>query len=151
MALKDDISALAKIPLLSPLNEEQLRILAFASERIDLADGQELFREGANADSAYIVQSGTISVEARSMRQAERFGCDSVLGELSLIATTTRPGTAKAVHGPASVLRLNRSTLRRVLEEYPPMAAAMHEIIRQRLQVMTARIGALGSRFEDRE
>ncbi|MCP1199259.1 cyclic nucleotide-binding domain-containing protein [Notoacmeibacter sp. MSK16QG-6] len=149
MALQDDIAALSQIPLLSSLNAEQLRILAFASEVIDLAEGQELFREGANSDSAYVVRSGTIALKARADRHEDMLGRDAVLGELSLIATTTRPGTAKVVDGPASVLRLNRTTLRRVLEEYPELAATMHETIRRRLETMTARIGALSSRFDD--
>ncbi|WP_114389928.1 cyclic nucleotide-binding domain-containing protein [Notoacmeibacter marinus] len=148
MALRDDIAALSQIPLLSSLNNEQLRILAFASDTVDLGDGQELFREGANADSAYVVRSGTIALKGRSDRHEEQFGRDAVLGELSLIATTTRSGAAKAVDGPASLLRLNRTTLRRVLEEYPDVAAIMHETIRQRLARMTGRIGALAGRFE---
>ena len=148
MALSDDIAALSHVPLLSPLSDEQLRILAFACKSVTIEDGQELFREGANADSAYIVRSGSISVEGGGTRQPERFDRNAVLGELSLIATTTRPGTAKAEGGPATLLRLSRHTLRRVLEEYPDLARSMHEMLRQRLESMTARIGALGNRFD---
>ncbi len=149
MSLNDDIAALAQVPLLSPLDDEQLRILAFACESVRLDEGQELFRKGANADSAFIVRSGTVAVETQAGRPADVFGRDSVLDELALIATTTRPGTATAVEGPATLLRLSRNTLRRVLEEYPGLARAMHDILRDRLATMTARIGAIGDRFED--
>jgi hypothetical protein len=62
MALDDDIRILSGVRLFDGFTAEQLRLLAFGAEQIGLPAGRRLFREDDEADTAYVVVSGTISL-----------------------------------------------------------------------------------------
>ena len=57
MSLDTDIALLKRIPLFADLPTEQMRLLAFSAVRLDLAQDQVLFREGAKASSGFVVSS----------------------------------------------------------------------------------------------
>ena len=65
---------------------------------------------------------------------------------MALIADTMRMTHARA-DTPTELLRVNRKLFRRVLEEYPELAAKLHQRISRDLQDLLARITAMGSRF----
>lgn len=147
MAIADDVEWLGRIPILADLDREQLRILAFAAETVQLHQGQSLFQEGANADSAFILTRGTMELSRRDQDGAATIAKPgTAFGEMALLATTTRPTTATATD-TCRLLRLNRSHLRRVLEEYPEIAVKMHARLKTKLASMTGRIVALGERL----
>src|SRR5690606_5794107 len=109
----------------------QLRLLAFGAETTSLAQGRKLYREDDEADSAYVVVAGDIGLYREA--EGERVdigvvGPGSMLGELALIADTRRLTSADAATD-AEVLRLNRRMFRRILEEYPETAEALHQRI----------------------
>ena len=57
MALDDHIRILSGVRLFEGLTQDQLRLLAFGAERMQLPAGRKLFREDDDADSAYVVLS----------------------------------------------------------------------------------------------
>ena len=65
MGLDDDIAILAAAPLFGFLDRDALRLLTFAAERRDLADGDLLFARGDPADGGFVVMAGTIRLEPR--------------------------------------------------------------------------------------
>ena len=117
---------------------------------MQLPADRKLFREDDDADSAYVVLSGKITLYRE--HDGERVvvgtaGPGSMLGEMALIADARRL-TSAAAAGEAEVLRLSRSMFRRILEEYPETARDLHARIVQDLQAMIRRIEELGPRFE---
>ena len=62
MALDDDIRILSGVSLFKGFAQEQLRLLAFGAESLGCWPASELYREGAAADSAYVVVSGRIEL-----------------------------------------------------------------------------------------
>ncbi|WP_157016591.1 cyclic nucleotide-binding domain-containing protein [Mesorhizobium xinjiangense] len=149
MALDDDIGILTGVELFEVLSQEQLRLLAFGTERLRLPPGRELYREGAPADCAFVVIQGqvTLFTEQDGQRIAlASHGKGSVLGELALIAETTRLTGAMA-ETEVELMRLNRTLFRRILEEYPDVAAALHRRLAQRFAEMTESIGNLAPKF----
>lgn len=66
MGLDDDIAILAAAPLFGFLDRDALRLLTFAAERRDLADGDLLFSRGDPADGGFVVMAGTIRLAPRS-------------------------------------------------------------------------------------
>ncbi|WP_163364864.1 cyclic nucleotide-binding domain-containing protein, partial [Escherichia coli] len=66
-------------------------------------------------------------------------GPGAVLGEMAIIAQTKRLTSAMA-DTETEVIRLNRSLFRRILEEYPEIAAALHTQISEDLSEMIAAI-----------
>ena len=62
MSLEDDIRILSGVTLFEDLSSEQLRLLAFGAERISLAKGRELYREGQSAECGFIIISGAVDL-----------------------------------------------------------------------------------------
>jgi CRP-like cAMP-binding protein len=149
MPLDDDIRILSGVSLFEGFTREQLRLLAFGAEALRLSAGKDLYEEGAAADSGYVVVRGSIVLYRE--RDGERVtvgnaGPGAMLGELALIADTTRLTSARA-ETDTDFLRLNRKLFRRILEEYPELAVMLHARIVDELQAMAQRIGELAPRF----
>ena len=151
MALEDDIRTLQRVRLLEGFTPEQLRLLAFGAESLRIKSGRDLYVEGAEADCAYVVASGEVELyrEARGQRRAiGRAGAGAMLGEFALISGGSRPTSAVAV-GDVEVIRLNRSLFRRILEEYPDLAASLHRRIAGELNELVSRLERVKARFGD--
>lgn len=149
MALEDDIRILQNVDLFEGFTQEQLRLLAFGAENVRLAAGKELYREGARADGAYALARGRISLFRE--RKGERaivttVGPGALLGEMALISETERLTGALAATD-AELLRLNRKLFRRILEEYPDVAAALHRRISRDLQMLAGQVAKLAPKF----
>jgi CRP-like cAMP-binding protein len=149
MSLDDDIRVLTGVDLFDGFTQEQLRLLAFGAENTRLPAGKELYQEGAPADGAFVVARGQISLYRE--REGERaiiatVGPGSLLGEFALISETERL-TGAFAETNAEVLRLNRKLFRRILEEYPDVAIALHRRITADLQAMVSRIESLAPKF----
>lgn len=150
MSLEDDIRIIASVSLFEALSTEQLRLLAFGAERITLAPGRELYREGQNAECGYVVVSGEIDLfrdTLRGRKIIKRVGPGTLLGELALITETQRLSGAFAPED-ALVIRINRSLFRRMLEEYPETAATLHARLSEQLQDFLDEIATLDGRFD---
>jgi CRP-like cAMP-binding protein len=149
MALDDDIRILSSVNLFNGFTREQLRLLAFGAEGLKLSAGKDLYEEGADADSAYVVTKGRIQLyrERDSQRvSVDHAGPGVMLGELALIAETKRLTSARA-DVDTELIRLNRKLFRRILEEYPDLAMLLHDRVLDELQALLKRIERLAPRF----
>ena len=119
MALDDDIALLARQPLLSLMERDALRLLAFAAESRILRAGDVLFRVGEPSDGAVLVISGAVALDSREDGQPaqEIVGPGALIGETALFAAVARPVTAIA-REPTQVMRLSRSVMRRTCSKY---------------------------------
>jgi CRP-like cAMP-binding protein len=150
LALDDDIRILSGVSLFEGFTQDQLRLLAFGAETLHLAAGRELYREGEPADSAFIVVSGAVALRRDADGEAVELGevgTGALLGELALIAETRRP-TSAAILADAELMKLNRRLFRRILEEYPDVAAALHGRIVDNFRTMVAEIERLAPHFD---
>ena len=133
MGLDDDIAILAAAPVFGFLDRDALRLLTFAAERRDLADGDLLFARGDPADGGFVVLSGTIRLTPRQDGgEPVRAGRSAVIGQLALFVRGTRPTEARAA-GAAEVMRITPTLMRRVLEEFPEAAQALHATLAEDL------------------
>src|SRR5690606_31848543 len=128
MGLERDISIIGRVTLFRDLNRDQLRLLAFGAEHVDLAAEEQLFAENTKADSAFIVATGELELFLE--RGDERIivgkvGAGQLVGELALIIPGKRTTSAAAVR-QTELIRLDRKQFRRLLEEYPETALALH-------------------------
>ncbi|MFD1702734.1 cyclic nucleotide-binding domain-containing protein [Methylopila henanensis] len=131
MALEDDIRTLGRTPLLDELGRDALRLIAFSADRLDLADGAVLFREGEDALGAFVVVSGFVRL-TRSNGASRRVGEGALIGELALLCETRRPATA-AAEGQATVYRIARTLFARLFDEYPDLARKLRARIAARV------------------
>lgn len=133
MSLANDISLLSQVPLFTGLNDEQLRLIAFGTEKRRLSPGQVLFKEHSPAECAYIITGGSVelSVETKSGSHETQYsvGAGIMLSELALFTLCERKYTAIAVDD-TEVFRITRIIFHRLIEEYP----AIGKIVIQRIQ-----------------
>jgi CRP-like cAMP-binding protein len=149
MSLDSDIALLQRVPLFSELPTEQIRLLAFSAVRLDLAADQVLFREGARANSGYIVSNGGIRLTVGPKRKVVA-DCEvgALIGELALVIETKRPATAIAMVA-SQVLELDRKLILRMLNEYPQVAVKWRQTMSERLIATVSDLGKVRAALRD--
>jgi CRP-like cAMP-binding protein len=150
MALDDDVRILSGVGLFEGFTQEQLRLLAFGAENMRVPAGRILYREGDQADCAFVVVRGQIELfrEFEGKRTVVgKAGPGAILGEFALIADSNRL-TDATVAADADLIRLSRALFRRILEEFPEIAIALHQRIVADLQKLVSDIEGLAPRFK---
>ena len=129
MALDDDIAILAAAPVFGFLDRDALRLLTFAGERRELAEGEVLFRRGERSDGGFVVMSGRIALTPRGEGAepvvAER---SALIGRNALFLPGKRPADAVAAE-PSEVMRISPNLMSRVLREFPDAAESIRDAI----------------------
>ncbi len=143
MSLTNDIAKLRSVELFAGFNEDQLRLIAFGGQKMDLPEGMELFHNGQTADGGFVILSGELSLEihdAQKTPTVTTLGPGSLIGEMALFTRNRRTGTAK-VTKDTEVLKIRRDVMHRVLSEYPELAAHLYQRI-------SANVVAIGKELE---
>jgi CRP-like cAMP-binding protein len=151
MSIETDVNALAQVPLFHAFTSEQLRLIAFGTEHLSISKGRELFREGESAECGFVIVSGSINLvddDKTNRRVIQTVGRGALIGELALIAPATRACGAIAAES-SEVMRVNRTLVRRVLDEYPELAALLHADISSRFSEFLTNVTKLDKKFAD--
>jgi CRP-like cAMP-binding protein len=136
MSLNEEVELLRNIPLFAKLETSKLKLLAFASERVIFADGQELFRQGDPGDSAYVVLKGQADVVIASPAgeiTVARLGKNDIIGEIAILCDVPRTATLRAV-GELITLAISKELFFRMVSEFPQMAIEIMRELAQRLE-----------------
>ena len=131
MSLDRDIASLRRAKIFSNFSDEQLRLVAFGGQRLNLPEGMELFHNGQSAESGYLILDGEISVEIYknpNTPETTKLGPGTLIGEMALLTRNRHVGTAR-VTADAEVLKIRREVMLRVLQEYPELAASLYQQI----------------------
>jgi len=151
MSLDSDIALLKGIPLFGELPNEQLRLLAFSAVRLELAEGQVLFREGTKATSGYVVANGRVELTVGAGDKKRLVAtCEpgSLIGEIALFVETRRPATGTAV-SMSEVLEVERKVILRMLNEYPHVALQVRNTLSERLTATVSELGRVRQALMD--
>jgi CRP-like cAMP-binding protein len=99
VSLNEEVELLRNIPLFAKIDPAKLKLLAFASERMFFAAGQELFHYGDHGDVAYIIIEGRaeiiIDTPTGDIVVAE-VGMNDIVGEIAILCDVPRTATVKA-------------------------------------------------------
>jgi CRP-like cAMP-binding protein len=150
MAIDDDIKFLERVPTLSVLGRDALRIIAIGAETRYVHSGEVLFSIGDAADAAYVIQKGSFTLQesaAASDTPAVVAQSGAMLGEFALLAETTRPMTAIAAE-PSTVLRIPRGLFLKMLEGFPDSARRMRDYISTRANRTAEQILRIGAALD---
>ena len=131
MSLDDDIRILSQVSFFDGINADQLRLLAFGADTKTLHAGEELFIQGEQSDSGYVVISGLIDltvVESGAETVLASVEVGGLLGELALITQNQRATNAVA-RRDSRVFRIPRILFMRMLEKYPESAYDLYQKI----------------------
>jgi CRP-like cAMP-binding protein len=150
MAIEDDISLLERVPTLSLLGRQALRILAIGAETRYVHSGERLFNAGDDAEGGFVIQEGRFSLSSPEDGSEATVGPCTLLGETALFAETRRAATAKALE-PSTVLCIPRPLFIRMLDSFPDAARKLREILAARLDQSTREICNLRAVLDTRE
>ena len=98
-------------------------------ERVELADGTVLIRQGDSPDDVFVLESGRLRVEMETSDgtrlRLRSINPGVVVGEVAMYSGDPRTADVVA-EGPTVVLRLDRASIALIESEDPALASAMH-------------------------
>lgn len=148
LGLDDDIAILAAAPLFSFMARDALRLLSFAAERRSLTPGDVLFARNERSDGGFVVMSGTVELAPRGAGgEPVRVGRSALIGQMALFLRGERPTDAHAVTA-AEVVRITPTLMRRVLEEFPDAAEAIHAALHDDLGTLIGDLDGVRARID---
>jgi CRP-like cAMP-binding protein len=142
MSLNDEARALEAIPMFRDIQPARLKLLAFASARVDFDDGEALFRQGERSDSAFIILAGEAAVELETGAAPVRVGVlatHAVVGEMGVITGRPRSATVRAI-GQVEALRISSDVFFDMAREFPSFAIAIMRDLAERLEKTNAQL-----------
>jgi CRP-like cAMP-binding protein len=147
MLLNDEVGMLRKVPLFAGIAPAKLKLLAFTSDRVRYNEGQILFRQGDEADAAYVVLSGKADVIVDSSSgeiKVAEVEPNEIVGEIAILCDVSRTATVKASM-PLEVLKIRKDHFLRLLIEFPEMTIEVVRVLADRLSHTTAELTAARS------
>jgi len=125
------VARLRQIPVLAELGENTLERILRASTELECPAGQVLIRADDPGAGMFVLEEGTVVVEARG--STIELGPGEIFGELSLLVPeSTRVARVRATT-PVRCLAIDRATFEELLDEEPALARAMLRVIARRL------------------
>jgi len=137
--LQDEVDMLRAIPMFADLQSNKLKLLVFASDRVSYNKGDILFRQGDEADAAYIVISGEADVLVSSGGEASKvavLGPDSFVGDMAILCDIPRTATVRA-NSKLEALQIKKEHLMELINDTPALAVSVLKEVVQRLAKTT--------------
>ena len=136
MNLNEEVELLKGVPIFSKVEPAKLKLLAFTSERMNFAAGQEVCHQGDPGDTMYVILGGTADVLIDtpggqiSVAEMRR---NSFFGEIAILCDVPRTATIKAKE-PLSTLKITKDMFYRLVAEFPQMAVEVMRELAKRLE-----------------
>jgi hypothetical protein len=102
--------------------------------------GDTVFEQGEEGDAFYVVVQGSIAI-SRGGTHLAALGPREGFGEMALLDRDTRSATATAAED-TTLLRLDRDSFDRVVEQNPVIARGIYRVLTERLRNTLARVAA---------
>lgn len=148
--LQSDVSLLRSIQLFSNIPPKQLKLLAFASERVELSAGQILFSQGDVAGAAYVIIDGAVDVLVTPENGRENLivvrGRNEIIGEMAILSDHPRSATVRA-RGKLVCLRIKKEHFLEILAESPKLWLDVVRVLVERLETATMELAVAHPHF----
>jgi CRP/FNR family cyclic AMP-dependent transcriptional regulator len=136
MNLNEEVELLKLVPIFSKIEQAKLKLLAFTSERVNFAAGQEVCHQGDQGDTMYVILGGAadVLIDSPSGQIAvAEMKKNSFFGEIAILLEVPRTATIKATE-PLSTLKITKDTFYRLVDEVPQMAIEVMRELAQRVE-----------------
>jgi ATP-binding cassette subfamily B protein len=136
-----ELSFLRRLSILSQLKLPELKDLAAKLVKVALEPGQELFHEGEEGETAYIVRQGRVRILKDFDGHARQIAiCNpgDLFGEMSLLCGTPRAASAVAATR-TTLLALSREAFEAVVSDEERFAAMMQDATDNLLRMVAFR------------
>ncbi|MEQ8443973.1 MAG: cyclic nucleotide-binding domain-containing protein [Alphaproteobacteria bacterium] len=113
-----------------------------AFERVEFGAGSIIFKEGDDADDAYLIEGGTVEIAMRSKHErrivVNELGRGDLFGEMALISGGKRMASAVAVSN-VNVIVVSRTLFEEKLTTMDPVMARVLKTLTRKLTLMSQR------------
>jgi CRP/FNR family cyclic AMP-dependent transcriptional regulator len=136
MNLNEEVELLKLVPIFSKIEQAKLKLLAFTSERVNFAVGQEVCHQGDPGDTMYVILGGTADVLIDTVGgqiAVAEMKKNSFFGEIAILCHVPRTATIKAKE-PLSTLKITKDMFYRLVAEVPQMAVEIMRELAHRLE-----------------
>lgn len=114
--------------------------VAFLADVRHVEAGESVFKQGDEGDAFYVVVQGAIKI-SRGGTHLATLGPREGFGEMALLDRETRSATATAAED-TTLLRLDRDSFDRVVEQNPVVARGIYRVLTERLRNTLAQVAA---------
>ncbi len=137
--LNQTVETLGRIPIFSPLSDDELERLAVASKERVFAPGEAIVRRGQEGNSMFVIRRGTVDVQVlqgdevhtiNTLRESDYFG------EMSLLTGELRTATVVAT-SETEVIQINKSGLKPIFEANPELVQSVSNMIEERRALLS--------------
>ena len=139
----DRLLLLKQSPVFSMVSTDDLRVVAQSLEKQEYFAGDHIFEINEQGDHLYILVSGKVGITIDKDPCSENYialpGQGDTFGEMNLLDDLPRSATAHVLED-ATVLTLEKTRLRGLIQSYPDISIGM-------LRSMSLRIRDLNLRF----
>jgi CRP-like cAMP-binding protein len=142
VSLNEEVELLRNIPLFCKIEPSKLKLLAFTSDRLTFAEGQDLVVQGDAGDSAYVIMDGTADVIVNTPEgplKVAQVGKNDIIGEIALLCDVPRTATVRA-QGQLITLCITKDLFFQLVTEFPQMAVELLRELAARLEKTTAQL-----------
>ena len=139
MSLDQAVEAMVMTPIFAGVDPKRLRLLAFMSESLTYREGELIFDQGEEGDSAFVVIEGaaTVSVEISGKKvDVAEIGPKQIFGEMAVLCDVPRTAAISA-KSDLSVLRIERDPFLKLLREFPEVSLKVMRFLARRLETTT--------------
>ena len=139
MGLSEEVELLRNIPLFAKIEPAKLKLLAFTSERLTFASGQELFHQGDSGDATYIIISGAAEILIDSDNgpmMVATVGRNDIIGEIAILCDVPRTATVRASE-ELETLKISKDLFFRLIAEFPQISIGIMRELAERLERTT--------------
>jgi len=109
------------------------------AKRMQVNEGQHVFRERESGDAAFVVLDGKISIY-RTVDTGEQvlatLSKGAMFGEMALIDDQVRMASAKAIDGQATVLVVTRDAFKKRMDVLDPFTRGLIKILTENIRTI---------------
>ena len=151
MSLIQDVEVLRNIPLFAKVDPTKLKLLAFTSERLQYASGDELFHQGDDGDAAYVILEGQADILVDTPKGAvkvARLGKNDIIGEIAILCDVPRTATVVA-HSDLETLRVSKEGFFHLVTQFPQVGIEVMGALATKLYRTTQALTAARTRLDE--
>ncbi len=139
MSLNRTVEAMREVPMFRNVDPKQLKMFAFMGETLTYRTGERIFEKGDEGDAAYIIIDGAVDVLVptdQGEASVAVLKAKEIFGEMAVLCDQRR-SSAIAAKTELTTLRLDRSTILKLLQEFPDIALELIRVLAHRLEITT--------------
>jgi CRP/FNR family transcriptional regulator, cyclic AMP receptor protein len=151
MSLTRDVEVLRNIPMFAKVDPTKLKLLAFTSDRLRYASGDQLFHQGDDGDAAYVILEGEADVLVDTPKgplKVATLGKNDIIGEIAILCDVPRTATVVA-HGDLETLRVSKEGFFHLVTQFPQVGLEVMSEIATKLHRTTQALTAARTKADE--